>query len=789
MGKLETTIILHDKVSDKLNKINKSIQNATNAMNRLNNVKVANNGVNKSLNRQISQHNMVLGQMRQWAVHLRTIGTLYLGIRGTVEGINKAVQLSDKMTMNDAKLNLVSGGNKKLKNDLEAKTFAAAQRSTTDYLEFTKAVGKLGILAGGKFKNNDSIVRFVELMNKSFQISGAETSERNAAMLQITQAIASNRLQGDEFRSILENAPMVMDALSKSLGVGHDQLKKLAKEGEITADVLIKAMFDAGEKIEEMYKTLPMTWERHWQKLKNVAVLAFKPIHEQFKRLFNSEQFAKFINGICTAMIVLGNIGGWIFEKIFDFLGAIPRYFQTFKNWVLQAKDALLLLASAVTAVTIAWTIYKGVQMAVVAWSKLQVLWTAFITAAKTTFVTALLMAQLAMYAYGGATGFANLMTAILEVLLGNLAIIIAVVLVAALALWIYWIFKTSDSWIDACSRIVGGVFWLWEAIKNVGKWIANMVILLGQIIWNVILFVLNMVALGDQIIRNVIRGIVNTAWAAIQVIWNSLKWLFNFVKVLAQNIGIAFYNGWQAALEGFWTFIKSCLDGIKQLEPAINAVAKVFGAEGFSISAYVDDKIASHGKRKAYKSLPEFGKVNTELLKYEKLNAETYKYLDLNAQTFKYGSLDDAYNKGYNTSEKFLNKVVDKYDELKEQLSDKLEDLKKAELGGQKVTADALNGLGNDLGNGLGNIGNNTGDTAKNTGDTAKNTASGTDYSYLRNWSYNKGLGNSIGYNIKIEQNNRNNLASNIDVNKFIDAVRDAILEGVYNGAERVGG
>ena len=113
------------------------------------------------------------------------------------------------------------------------------------------------------------------------------------------------------------------------------------------------------------------------------------------------------------------------------------------------------------------------------------------------------------------------------------------------------------------------------------------------------------------------------------------------------------------------------------------------------------------------------------------------------------------------------------------------MEELKKAELGGQKVTADALNGLGDKLGD----VGTNTGDTAKNTGDTAKNTANAyeEDYSYLRNWAYKSGMGNSIGYNIKIEQNNKNNIGSNMDLNRVIDAVRDAIIEGITVQAEGV--
>lgn len=724
MGTLKTTIILQDKFSDQLNKINKSIQNTANAMNRLNNSNATSvKNMNGALNRQIAQNNTIMKQMGQWATRLRNILTMYYAIRGVAQSIGAAVKLSDKMTMNDAKLNLVAGGDKKLKNELEAKTFQAAQRSTTDYLEFSKAVGKLGILAGDKFKNNDSIVRFVELMNKSFQISGAETSERNAAMLQITQAIASNRLQGDEFRSILENAPMVMDALTKSLGVGHDQLKKMAKEGEITADVLIKAMFDASSKIEEMYKTLPMTWERHWAKLKNVGVLAFKPIHDQLQRLFNSKQFQSFINGICTAMIVMGNLGGKALKLIFDGLAKIPTLFQKFKDWVLQAKDALLFLASAITAVTIAWTIYKGVQMAIVAWSKLQVLWTTFITAAKTALITALLIAKLAMFAFGGATGFASLMGTILQVIMGNLALIIGVVLVAALALWIYWIFKTSDSWIDACSRIVGGCYWMGALITNI--WYA---------------------------IKNIISGVI-------QFVVNAWDWCQSNIGTIFDNIGIWWNNLWIDARIGFYGFINDVLTKLSSLAQKIQPLAELLDVD---LSGMINKAQAS-----------VTGKINGLASQKRSLKSLTpFKSVDW--VTNEYKNLDDAYNKGYGKAEKALNKAVDKYEEFKKGL----EELKKVELGGQKVTADALNGLGDKLGGDLG-------DTAKNTGDTAKNTSKTNDYSYLRDWYYQKGLGNSIGYNIKIEQNNRNNVASSLDLDKIADALIDKFMEGLNIGRE----
>ena len=700
MGTLQTTIILRDKFSDQLNKINKSIQNTTNNMSRLNKSNASSvKSVNGALSQQISYNNTILKQMGRWATQLRNVATIYFGIRGAIQTINKTIQLSDKMTMTDAKLNLVAGGDKKLKNELEAKTFAASQRSTTDYMEFSKAVGKLGVLAGDKFKNNDSIVKFVELMNKSFQISGAETSERNAAMLQITQAIASNRLQGDEFRSILENAPMVMQALTKSLGVGHDQLKKMAKDGKITADVLIKAMFDAGDKIEEMYKTLPMTWERHWAKLKNVGVMAFKPIHEQFERLFNSEKFQKFINGIGTAMIVLGNVVGWALGKILNFVNWVSDGFVKLINWTKNMSGVFSFLRNVIVALTIATAIY-GVVWAIVHLRQiLAVGATILLIGLLLSFITVVLAVATVLSIVCGvwwlitnATKIATMWSAIWSFITTyHVWIVIGVI-----ALLILWFYKCSDGWIDTISRMVGGLYWFWE----------------------------------------------------------SLKWLWECVKVIGKNIGIAFNNGWSNALSGFWKFIKGCLEGVKSLEPVINAVAKAFGAEGFTISGAItniDGKIRkAESMHKNYESLPVFN-----------------------------GSA--AYEKGYKKSEKTLNKVADNIGNL----GDKISDLTKVTVGGDKLTAEALNGM-NDK---LGDVGGNTGDTAKNTGETAKNTSSSNDYSYLRDWSYARGMGSSIGYNIKIEQNNQNKIGNNMDLNRVIDAVRDAIIEGIYNGAEGVRG
>ena len=396
MGTLQTTIILHDKFSKQLDKINKSIQNTANNMSRLNNMNVKSvKSVNSALNQQIAQNNTIMKQLGQMATKFRNIASVVFGVKAGIMGINNVLKLNDRMTMNTARLGLMADSKNSVK-DLETKSFAAAMRSRSDYLDFNKAVTKLGILAGDKFANQDSIIRFTELMQKQFAVGGADASERSAAMLQLTQAIASNRLQGDELRSIRENAPLLVKAIQDSLGVSEAKFKDMAKAGEITADVIIKAMAASATEVETMFNKLDLTWEHVFTRMKNVGYLAFQPIHEQIKRLINNQQFLKFMVSIQNAMIVLGNIVGWALGKTLDLAGWLVAKFNEYKAVLLPIVYIMgSLIAATITyyavmgLIKLATAIYNGLKFAIEAASIAQWLLNAAFAANPIGFVIA----------------------------------------------------------------------------------------------------------------------------------------------------------------------------------------------------------------------------------------------------------------------------------------------------------------------------------------------------------------------------------------------------------------
>ncbi len=196
---------------------------------------------------------------------------------GTAFGIKKILELSDGMASTNARLDLINDG-LQTQAELQDKIFQAAQRSRVAYGETASTVAKLGLLAKDAFTGNDEAIAFAELMSKSFKVSGASVSEASNGMYQLTQAMASGRLQGDEFRSIMENAPMLAQAIAKYAGKSMGELREMSKEGEITSQIIKNAMFSAADDINKKFETMPMTFGQVATVIGNNLLQTFDPV-------------------------------------------------------------------------------------------------------------------------------------------------------------------------------------------------------------------------------------------------------------------------------------------------------------------------------------------------------------------------------------------------------------------------------------------------------------------------------------------------------------------------------
>lgn len=229
-----------------------------------------------------------------------------------IKSIEKIGDMTDNYTNQNARLALINDG-LQTQAQLQQKIFQAAQRSRGEYGATVDTVAKLGLLAKDAFKGNDETIKFAELMNKSFKISGASASEATNGMYQLTQAMASGKLQGDEFRSVMENAPMVAQAIAKFTGKSMGELRKMSSDGAITADIIKNSMFMVADDINKKFETMPKTFGSVWTSMKNVGIMQFSGMMQKVNAYLNSTNGSVMINGISNAITVLvGTVGTFL---------------------------------------------------------------------------------------------------------------------------------------------------------------------------------------------------------------------------------------------------------------------------------------------------------------------------------------------------------------------------------------------------------------------------------------------------------------------------------------------
>nr|DAT22472.1 MAG TPA: Tail tape measure [Caudoviricetes sp.] len=232
------------------------------------------------------------------------ISSMIGGLTGGLSfaGIAKA---SDENSLRNSRLGMVT-------NDvagLKQKTFAASQQSGADYGQQLDSIAKLKMLTKGLF-NDAEAVKFTSTLDKAFKVSGTSAGEASAAMYQLNQAMTSGKLQGDEFRSVMENAPILAQKIAESMGVSMAQLKKLGSEGKITSDVIKKAVLGSADDIEAKYNQMPLTFGKVWQQAQNAGQQAMDGLLTKVNQLLNTpmgQKMAQDLQGAFTGFAGMAN--------------------------------------------------------------------------------------------------------------------------------------------------------------------------------------------------------------------------------------------------------------------------------------------------------------------------------------------------------------------------------------------------------------------------------------------------------------------------------------------------
>ncbi len=311
-----------------------------------------NTGEQEKFNQKVSQGNTEAGSL------LRTIGSMAAAY-ASVQTISKALGLSDQLTSTTARLNMMNDGLQTTK-ELQGMIFQSAERARGSYQSTADAVSKLGLMAGDAFSSSGEIVAFMEQINKQFAIAGTEAAGIDAAMLQLSQAMGSGVLRGEEYNSILEQAPNIIQAIADYLEVPKGQLKDMAAEGQITADVVKNAMFAAADETNARFESMPQTFAQIATSIQNNALMAFQPVLEQLNELANSDKFQQFADNAISAITTVADIVLQAFNLLMTFANFVVDNWSWISPIVYGVAAAFIAYQVATLAAAAAQAILNG---------------------------------------------------------------------------------------------------------------------------------------------------------------------------------------------------------------------------------------------------------------------------------------------------------------------------------------------------------------------------------------------------------------------------------------------
>ncbi|WP_405761570.1 tape measure protein [Anaerovibrio slackiae] len=688
---------------------------------------------------------------------IKSVAAAYLGMKG----ITATVGLSDTMTSNRARLELIvdDGGSVA---ELEQKIYASAQRARAGFTETMATVSKLGLVAGKAFRSNDEIIAFQELVNKNFVVGGASATEQASAMYQLTQAMGSGRLQGDEYRSIIENAPLLAKSIEdymRNVQGATGTMKDWASEGKLTADVIKAAVFNSADEVEERFNKMPKTWSQVWTSMKNRAIKAMDPVLVKINQLANNAKVQKTINGLVNGFALVANVAAGAFEVISNIYAFMSDNWSTIGPIIMGVVAALLLYKGAVLAITAIETISAVVKGVLAAAQMMQTGATFAATAAQYGLNAALWACPITWI----------------------IALIIALIVV-------FVIFT---------EQITGAIWWLGALFKNVGLWIANCGLAAWQVIKNVGLWFANLGLAIWQVIKNIGAWFANLGASAWAIIKNTGLWfanlgmgIWNVLKAAASNVGTAFKNAWIGIQIGFWTMLDVIMQGIKSLAEKAN---KCLGWMGVNIDTsgldFASKKIDElNGKKESYESISDAWAEGFNTFAYDSVsdawNSHDYGSVGDAMGTFDYGSVGDAFNTfdtfqdGWGSDAYAAGAEVGAG--IKDWMGDNLSVNGILEKMGVSTGPETTDPLG--YGSTLDDI---AGDTQSLAGSTDKTTE---ELAYLRDIAEQEAINRFTTAEVKIDMTGMTNrIDSNLDIDGVVGQLTDGFVDALSTAAEGV--
>lgn len=269
-----------------------------------------------------------------------------VGAYAGLKGVEKLVDMSDSLVTAKARLDMVNDG-LQTTDELYKTVYQSAQNARGSLDGMTDVVARFGNNAKSAFANNKEVVAFSELVQKQMTIAGASTSESANAMLQLSQALGSGVLRGDELNSIFEQAPNLIQGIADYLNVPIGKIREMASDGEITADIVKNSVFAAADDINEKFNAMPMTWGQMWQSMKNRALIALSPLLTRLNEMFNDERFQAGLQALMDGFVIFANIALDVLNAVANAAAWVADNWEVIGPIVMTAVTALLAYKAA----------------------------------------------------------------------------------------------------------------------------------------------------------------------------------------------------------------------------------------------------------------------------------------------------------------------------------------------------------------------------------------------------------------------------------------------------------
>lgn len=453
------------EIEQQLSAIERSLNQAVTQQNMLNNA-VGNTGdrINDNIHEQ-EQFNQEISAGTQQANELTNTIKRAVAAYVSIQSVGKALNISDELVQTTSRLNMMNDG-VQTTAELVNMVYAAAQDARGSFSQMADVVARFGNNAKDAFSSSEEVVAFADLIQKQMTIAGASTQEAANAELQLSQALGSGVLRGDELNSIFEQAPNLIQNIADYLDVPIGKIREMAADGELSADVVKAAIFSAADDINSKFNEMPMTWGQIWQSMQNTALIAFQPVLQRLNDLANSEAFQTFIQGAIEAMATLANV----VLNIFELVGTVGGFIAD--NWsVISPIIYGVIAALAVYAAYLG--IVKAIELASAAASMIHSLAMSAKIAVMAAVTGQTMAATAAQMGYNGAL-YACPVVWIIMLLIALIAIIFAVCNAIA---------KMTGIANSGFGVITGGVNVVIQFFKNLGLTVANIALGIGNAI------------------------------------------------------------------------------------------------------------------------------------------------------------------------------------------------------------------------------------------------------------------------------------------------------------------